>query len=254
MTTLRLLPSSCEDLFSCMAADEAIFREAIRTNVSRPVLRFYRFKTSSVSVGFSQRQAEFLESIASKSLPWVRRPTGGGTVFHDGDFVLSLVFRSDFGPGYQTARESYRAIHGLIRHALLELDIETDFFSESLGAKEARQDRMVCFKQPVRNDLVQGPKKIAGGAQRRCGVHVLHQGSILVDSNSCNTNELEKIITSEFCREFHASACYEEWIPEETAQKNFLRETKYKNFDWNWFGKKTVEWRPEADRVCTCTV
>ncbi len=70
-----------------MAADEALLESA--PELGRPVLRFYGWKESAATFGYSQKYAD-MEKLTPLR-PLVRRPTGGGLVPHDADWTYSLV-------------------------------------------------------------------------------------------------------------------------------------------------------------------
>jgi lipoate-protein ligase A len=59
-----------------------------------------------------------------------------------------------------------------------------------------------CFQSPVPGDLMFGPFKIAGGAQRRRGRLLLHQGSIRMDKLQMKRDVLVKAILKTFTRTF----------------------------------------------------
>ena len=68
-----------------MAADEALLQNAPATGT--PLLRCYAWDRPAVSIGYVQRLDAAPEGFAA-----VRRPTGGGIVYHDYDFTFSVAF------------------------------------------------------------------------------------------------------------------------------------------------------------------
>ena len=68
-----------------MAADEALLLSAPWRG--RPLLRFYEWDRPAVSIGYVQTIAAAPEGYAA-----VRRPTGGGVVYHDFDFTYTVMF------------------------------------------------------------------------------------------------------------------------------------------------------------------
>lgn len=143
-----------------MAVDEVIGNE-ISAGQSPPTIRFYTWKTPTVSIGCFQciRDEIDLEACRSQGIAYVRRRTGGGAVFHDpeGEITYSIVAQEACFP--DGIRESYQHICSHIISGLLELGIVSSF-------------------RPI-NDVTVNGRKISGSAQtRRQGVLTQH-GTIL---------------------------------------------------------------------------
>jgi lipoate-protein ligase A len=145
-----------------MAIDAELLRTAPQRN--RPLLRIYSWKNPAISHGYFQKPPQNLE----KHYEIVRRPTGGGIVFHGEDTTYTLVFPRNF------TDFSYKTVHEAVREALRLCGIHTEIVGSC-----PRPHSNFCFQAPVCGDLL-GPdgKKIAGAAQRRTKFAVLHQGSI----------------------------------------------------------------------------
>lgn len=141
-------------------------------------MRIYRWLGPCISIGKFQR----LDDIPSLKggIPIVRRPTGGGSVFHGGSgFTYSLVYREDSGAVPNGAAASYRHIHEGVAAALRALGLEAGLFAKPLPAPgTARVLRGACFASPVESDVISGGKKVAGAAQRRKFGVVLHEGEV----------------------------------------------------------------------------
>src|SRR5437763_13399975 len=67
-----------------MAADEALLDHAAATG--RPALRFYAWDPPTLSLGYFQSAAD-----RQPGLPYVRRPTGGGAIFHHCELTYALA-------------------------------------------------------------------------------------------------------------------------------------------------------------------
>jgi len=143
-----------------MAVDEALL-ELRKASRSPSTLRLYVFKPSAVTIGYFQKIAEAvnLEYAKSRGIPVVRRPTGGGSVYHDenGEVTYSIV--AMVGEVPRDIEESYRVICAGVVYALEELSLEAEFV-------------------PI-NDVVVRGRKISGSAQLRRGDAVLQHGTLM---------------------------------------------------------------------------
>lgn len=149
---------------SQMATDEALFRVACA-----PVLRSYRWAGPAVTFGYSQKTGDVLPLACG--LPIVRRWTGGGVVFHGGDLTLALIIpRSAPQAGWQAA-DLYNAIHESIRAVLAAPGVRLAGGGDVVPGAE-------CFASPACGDLLEGSRKVCGGAMRRTRSGVIYQGSI----------------------------------------------------------------------------
>ncbi len=150
-----------------MALDEALLSQA-----DSAWLRIYQWREPTISFGFSQNP----ETIAKPSAdhPIVRRWTGGGVVFHDGDWTYALAIPAKMALSDQQASATYRWIHEAMIAAMLEVGID-----DCELQPESTTDGMgVCFTEPAKFDVVWRGEKIAGAAQRRSKIGFLHQGTI----------------------------------------------------------------------------
>ena len=88
-----LIETSPLDVYGQMATDEAL----CETLPAAHVLRFYNWASPGVTFGYSQRRKAVLEAVAAAKTSItdiVRRPTGGGIVFHETDITFSFIFPS----------------------------------------------------------------------------------------------------------------------------------------------------------------
>ena len=160
MTKWRIIGLSANNAAINMAFDEAI-SEAVRQKDSPPTIRFYKWTPSAVSIGYFQSLKDEVDTELCKSLgvDVVRRRTGGGAVYHDGngEITYSVIAPESLFPAGIT--ESYHIICNWTVDALQKLGISSEF-------------------KPI-NDIITGGKKISGNAQtRRKGV-LLQHGTIL---------------------------------------------------------------------------
>ncbi len=166
----RFIQNGFNNASANMAIDEAILIS--RTQGSVPnTIRFYQWKPSAVSLGFSQQAEKEIDIRTCRSLgiEIVRRPTGGGAVYHDsnGELTYSIVVDMEEVP-YDLISSYGRLCHGIIL-ACRELGLEAQLSVDETGRR--------C------PNITVSRKKISGGAQTRRGKILLQHGTLLVDSN-----------------------------------------------------------------------
>lgn len=141
-------------------------------------LRFYRWVPGkAVTFGYSQPVGLVKPAAAAKGFfDCVRRPTGGGMVFHEEDLTFSCLFESSLRPS-----AIYEKLHGAIQSALNTLaPVHAWGKTDPLAYAPAHNGAAgACFVNPVENDLLSADgHKILGGAIRRFERAVLYQGSL----------------------------------------------------------------------------
>lgn len=155
-----------------MAIDEAILQARVADKVPN-TLRFYRWHPSAVSIGRNQNPdvEVYFEAAQKLGVDLVRRPSGGGTVYHDyeGEVTYCVVAKtSDLGTADVTT--VYTKIYCAITDALRLLGVPADF---NTG------DAKNC------PNLTVAGKKISGSSQTITRGVVLQHGTVLrsVDSD-----------------------------------------------------------------------
>jgi lipoate-protein ligase A len=149
-----------------MAVDEALLAEA-----TAPVLRFYRWRQSSLSFGYFGHYAEAAGEAGEREI--VRRWTGGGIVPHGTDVTYSVIIPATHLSFEKSSPEIYSALHDAIRRAL-----ESNGVTATLAGSAVPKISENCFANAVRADVMSADRKIAGAAHRRTRSGLLHQGSI----------------------------------------------------------------------------
>jgi lipoate-protein ligase A len=94
-----------------MALDEALLRTAAQRG--RPLLRVYSWARPAVSFGYFQR---FPTQLA-ESYELVRRPTGGGVVYHVEDTTYTVVVPPAHALHTMKTADAYRALHKAVAAA-----------------------------------------------------------------------------------------------------------------------------------------
>ncbi len=138
-----------------MAVDEALLRSGI------PTVRLYRFRPSAVTIGYFQRveSSVNLELARRLGIQVVRRPTGGGAVYHDerGELTYSVVGPQEFFP--RDVRETFRFICRGVIDTIRMFGLEPEFAGV--------------------NDILVNGRKISGSAQTREGGMLLQHGTLM---------------------------------------------------------------------------
>ena len=126
---------------------------------------------------------------------YTRRPTGGGIVLHRDDLTFSLIF--NYG-GALNVRQIYDKLHGLIKEGFERSGINFDSYGAQSDYRPSPGGvSSSCFNNPVGGDLMDGGRKILGGAMRRYGDRILYQGSLQYKGARGN-GEFESIIARAF--------------------------------------------------------
>jgi lipoyl(octanoyl) transferase len=161
-----------------MAVDEWLLE-----HVKQPVLRIYQWKGEWGSLGYFGKLSEAMEGLPG--VEFVRRWTGGGIVDHRGDWTYSLIVPRDRELARMKAGESYRAIHQILLGVL-----GAEGGAPDLSSGQIKSGSM-CFENPVEHDLMDAEgAKLAGAAQRRGKLGLLHQGSVATAGDSRLRGEL----------------------------------------------------------------
>jgi lipoate-protein ligase A len=157
-----------------MRRDADILR-GVEEGALPPTLRFFRFKNPTVSFGRLQKP-DNIATLAPNGWDIVQRPTGGGIVFHNQDLCLSLIWTRGQSPLPSKVQDVYRWIHAVIQRAFDE-SIRMASCADACKKVEPFAVRQ-CFTQPVGYDLLNGDRKIVGGALLCRRNSFLYQGSI----------------------------------------------------------------------------
>lgn len=218
------------DVYEQMACDEAVC-EALPAPY---VLRFYNWREPGVTFGYSQRRKSVAEAVAAAGSPLtaiVRRPTGGGIVFHETDLTFSFIFRS---PGvYFEPGKVYERLHSAINAEYARQGMSFDLLSEKTKDYAVNDPVMSCFSKPVDKDILYNGKKVLGGALRKLGDYMLYQASFQAPDARPNAavhrNAMIKALGGEFGLTWE-SAALAPGLSEKTAE---IAAGKYHTAAWN---------------------
>jgi len=166
----------CAPAFN-MALDEALLNWHSAGKIP-PVLRFYGWEPSGISVGFFQKvdgQID-LEGARKYGIELVRRPTGGKAVLHDQELTYSVIVSEEHPAMPKSVKGAYLVLSKGLLEGYKELEITAEF---AIPKSETRKNgSAVCFEEPSWYELVIDGKKAAGSAQTRKDGVILQHGSI----------------------------------------------------------------------------
>lgn len=166
-----------------MAADDVLFKR-VEAGLSLPTLRFYLWNVPTFSIGYNQTIEKEIdtEKVVEAGYEYVRRQTGGRTVFHNLDLTYSICapLTQKFAFG---VTQTYAEISKALMQGLSNLGIKADFEKASLSAEHQRQIANPCFSSSSRYEISVDAKKMIGSAQLRTKQALLQHGSILWKKN-----------------------------------------------------------------------
>jgi lipoate-protein ligase A len=268
MDSLRLIESGFCDAATNMAVDEALFL-SYRNHLSVPTLRLYGWEPAAFSIGYSQDPFQLLnlDALKEKKIDLVRRPTGGGILFHDNELTYSIVGVSGDFSHSKSVKESFEKITGFLIEAYRMLGAQAKFSKAKTVSPHAVAD--FCFARKEEYDIVIQGKKIGGNAQKRRHDIILQHGSIPLafDKNRIKNffkkpevfdaleiatiaeisltgisfHQLAELLAKAFALYFHSRAIRSPLTPQEQMLAEELKRTKYQDRDWNYHRKTPSE-------------
>jgi lipoate-protein ligase A len=146
-------------------------------------LRAYTWSAPTLSLGYFQTWKELPEMLrqAWAEVAVVRRPTGGGAIWHDADLTYAVVVPAAH-PWAAHSRTLYQAIHDALAALFTEdgaaVARRCQVSTVAIGSSHRPASPFLCFEDGDADDLLLAGKKIVGGAQRRRPWATLQHGSI----------------------------------------------------------------------------
>jgi lipoate-protein ligase A len=223
-----------------MAADEVLLAGA---EAGRASLRFYEWSEPTLSLGYFQPVSKRDSDQRLIRLPLVRRPTGGDALVHHFELTYALALPAD-GEWYGETPWSLR-MHHIIAAALRGLGVQSEPCNQCLPTPFTG---VLCFKHQAPGDVLIGPSKIVGSAQRRRRGAVLQHGAILLTVSpytpslpgireltnlSLAAPIVREALIAEFTRATGWSLAPEDWSEQEVRQIKDLTATRYTQDSWN---------------------
>ncbi|HLJ10238.1 MAG TPA: hypothetical protein VKU82_03565 [Planctomycetaceae bacterium] len=157
-----------------MAADEALLESAVAGGAC--TLRWYRWEAATLSLGYFQSPADAAGNPRLAELPVVRRLSGGGAIVHHHELTYSCTI-----PSWHALALDPRSLYTVVHSRVIE--VLRDFgFTASLRGERAPElgHEFLCFGRGDAFDVVMGPHKVLGSAQRRRKGAVLQHGSLIL--------------------------------------------------------------------------
>jgi lipoyl(octanoyl) transferase len=261
----RIIDTGACDPYSNMAFDETLLHGYTQLD-SPPTLRIYGWKTPSLSLGFSQDPEQVLdiEYCRQNAVPFVRRITGGGIIYHANELTYSLVCsKSDLGIPSRVV-SSYKTICSFLINFYGTLGLAARFACDMSGDDRLGAPHALCFASKEKYDIVIDGKKIGGNAQKRSGQAIFQHGSIPVriqDTASATSlsdetktagmsratclgdiltkvpsrEKLSELLADSFTKTFGLKADHGRLSAEEEKVFAGLKRSKYETDEWNLY-------------------
>jgi lipoate-protein ligase A len=195
----RIVDSGKNSGLHHMETDRAALA-AMESVPSEPTIRFFQWDQPTVTYGYLLELADVEKwSSSFGKAPLVKRPTGGGAVWHTtSELSVSLLWQRRKNLFPENPRACYAEIHSRFQKASQKFfDRPLELFTKSKLCATPSRQFSACFEEPVCNDVMIGKKKIIGGALRVARQAMLYQGAIQVDGG-VNLNQLKKELTEAF--------------------------------------------------------
>lgn len=218
-----------------MALDEALLDSSPE---GVPVLRFYdwagegaSYSLRGVTFGVSQAiepvEAAVRARFGGLCAAPVRRATGGGIVFHDGDMTFSFVFP---WPTLSDPGLVYKDIHLAAHLGFKALGVETGLWSRPRPVGLQAE----CFASPEPKDLVSpaGAKALGGALRRRRG-RGLYQGSLRPEALGVDAGKARRAVAEGLALSWKALFEPTAAGAEAVERAEALRRERYETDRWN---------------------
>jgi lipoyl(octanoyl) transferase len=182
----RLLFTPDVNPYMNMAIDEALARKCADSKKGLSTIRFYTWKEPSCSIGYFQKIETAFATLKEDRVPVVRRPTGGGIVFHGNDITFSIVKKRVHNNRLEYISLFYKQIGESILGGLNKLGFRCNLYipenavlhpeSGKRNYKSRSIQHSVCSVTPAKYDILINGSKVAGYAARRYYDVILCQG------------------------------------------------------------------------------
>lgn len=226
-----------------MALDEALLEAAIDGNDT--FLRWYRWNEATLSLGYFQAPEEARANPAWSGLPVVRRLSGGGAILHEHELTYSCALPPSH-PRTNDPYQLYLDVHSALIVILQARGFDVRLRGTRFG-KEGPAEAFLCFSRGDEMDVVLGPHKVLGSAQRRRRGAVLQHGSLVLRRSAlapqfpglfdlggeANVEELLEDMARAVGKVLSADAMLSQLNPEILQRAQQLRDERYLTLAWS---------------------
>jgi len=238
--TCRLLPTEARPGPANMAADEAMLLAADRGVAS---LRFYTWSVPTLSLGYFQSAHARLSDPLLADAAWVRRPSGGAAILHHRELTYCLALPA--GAAWQSRESWICRFHHMVAAALSAFGVKA---RAVVCGEEKKLGELLCFLHQTPGDLLVGPAKIGGSAQRKLRGALMQHGSILLQQSPLTPSlpgiaelsgvhfaleEIEEAILGEFRTSTGWRVDWDDWSANELEEIERIMREKYSTPAWN---------------------
>jgi lipoate-protein ligase A len=176
----RLILDDAMDGASNMSIDAAFLEEIEASPESRTIVRFYGWKTPTISLGRNQKiqRAVDVDFCRANGIDVVHRPTGGRAVLHDDELTYAVISNDAESFG-DTIYGNYKRVSEALCLGYNRLGVPAVLAPDTRTSAEASDDAdLPCFLSTSRYELMVAGRKIVGSAQRRVRRSFLQHGSM----------------------------------------------------------------------------
>lgn len=172
---MEVVDSGVQSASVHMHIDDVLLSEG----VTHPILRFYDWLGDVVTYGYFINPADWLKSVPENS---GRRPTGGGLIFHEGDFSFTLALPVSHPLTQKPVLERYQIINSQVLAAVQKCIPGCDICLQIAKHEEIQEGIIdqLCMANPTVYDLLLAGKKVGGSAQRKNKRAFIHQCSLFL--------------------------------------------------------------------------
>ncbi|HET9220712.1 MAG TPA: lipoate--protein ligase family protein [Terriglobia bacterium] len=220
MPAWHLILDDALDGPSNMAIDAALLEEVERSANPRTIVRFYRWKRPTISLGRNQKveAAVDLSFCEAHGVDVVHRPTGGRAVLHDDEMTYAVASNDTESFG-DTIYANYKSVSEALCEGFRRLGIPALLAPETRHAPTSVAGvDLPCFVSPSRYELTVDGRKIVGSAQRRLRRSFLQHGSMPIECDR------EKLAVATRMRDsrllYQEMAGLAEFLPERPSIEN----------------------------------
>ena len=188
MIACAVLPHRVGDGPSNMGLDEALLN-AVSLDPSKAFIRTYGWSVPTLSLGYFQSIDQAASSLRWGSVPIVRRPTGGGALWHHHEVTYTVVIPK-IHPLARRTTDLYRAVHSAIASIFIPTGIAAVRRREAETRGSESDKPFLCFSDCDAEDVVVGRVKLVGSAQRRRVGAILQHGATLLSQSKTTPEHL----------------------------------------------------------------